>query len=263
MEEIFSEKFISLYDFTRLPRFYLNGFGIYSSVINDKLFINHKTVLFYLFTLNLGLYIVAEVAYFVKSSVEGRSNVFEKTYLMLCVGYLMIAVMKLYPLVGRMNELIKLFDDTKSEHPKSVSEQIDYRVRHFLNRSNRVVLSYGLAMFIMVFCFCFSPFTMALIQFIRLHEWKVEFTYSILYPIDPYKRGFFEFFYITQNWAALSSSIGIICVDTITCCVVQLICMHFDQLSRTLLSYNPVIYQSLPEKKLFIALVEKHNKIIE
>lgn len=263
MEEIFSKKVISVYDFTRLPRFYFNGFGIYSSIVNDKLTITRNTVLFCLFTLNLGLYIVAEVAYFVKSSMNGKSNIFEKTYLMLCVGYLMIAVMKLYPLVIRISELIKLFDDMKIEHPKTISEQIDYRVRQFFKRSNCVILSYGLAMFIMVFCFCFSPLTMSLIKYIRFNEWKVDFTYSILYPINPYKRGFFEFFYISQNWAALSASIGIICVDTILCCAVQLICMHFNQLSRTLLNYYPKKIQTTTEKRLFVLLVEKHNIIAE
>lgn len=263
MEEIYASKPSSVYDFSRLPLLYLKGWGITSSIVNDCLTINHKTAIFYIFSLNLGLYIVAEIAYFISSAMKGQSDIFENTYLILCVGYLLIAVVKLFPLIWRMGDLIRLLDEMAKEHPKSRVDQMRFRVDEFLARSNRVIFWYALVMFFMVFCFCFSPLSMSVAQFITRGQWEVEFTYNILYPIDPYRRGFFEFFYISQNWAALSSSIGIICVDTIMCCVVQLTCMHFDQLSRSFLEYSPEVTHSAREKKLFLAYVEKHNKITE
>lgn len=263
MEKVDSSKPSSVYDFSRLPQIYLKGWGISSAIVNDQLTINYRTAIFYIFSLNLGLYIVAEIAYFISSSMKGQSDIFENTYLILCVGYLLIAVVKLFPFIWRMGDLINLFDEMAKEHPKSPADQMSFRVDVFLTRSNRVIFWYALMMFVMVFCFCFSPLSMSVAQFIAHGQWEVDFTYNILYPIDPYRRGFFEFFYISQNWAALSSSIGIICVDTIMCCVVQLTCMHFDQLSRSILKYSPDATHSVREKRLFLAYVKKHNNITE
>lgn len=261
-KEAFAKKTYSVNDFSRLPRIYLSTIGIFSSILNEKLQLK-VSLLFYISSANLWLCVTGEVIFLFSSLARGQANFIQSTYLILCIGFILIAIVKVISLLMRMDEITQLFFDMQTKHPGTLSEQARFRTSDYIHRTTAIIWWYAIAMIFMIFCFSFFPLSTTISQYFHSHEWEIEFSYTIWYPIDPYRRGFFEVFYVSQIYAAYVSAISIVAVDTLLCCAVKLTCMHFEELSVTLAKYRPQPAQTFEEKVFFLNLIKKHNTIIK
>lgn len=261
-KEAFTKKTYSVNDFSRLPRLYLSVVGIFSSIFNDKLKMK-ASILFYVSQINLWLCVSGEIVFLFASLARGQANFIQSTYLILCIGFILISIVKVVSLLMRMNEIAEILLDMHKQHPKTFHEQEIFHVRHFIHRTTAIIWWYATAMLFMIFSFSFFPLSTTISQYFHSNEWEIEFSYTIYYPIDPYRRGLFEFFYVSQIYAAGVSAIGIIAVDTLLCCAVKLTCMHFENLSDILGKYKPESQHTINEKIFFLNYIKKHNTIIE
>lgn len=256
LDRMSSNSLISVEQFSFFPRFFLKAYGVDFTAKQE----NRKTILFYMSSSVLGLTIVGEFIYLVVNILANELNIFQITYSTLCLGYICLAAIKMISFIASANEILILFAEFRSEHPKTIADGKNFLVPKFLRRSNRVILSYGIVMLCMINCFNFFPLITTISNYIKYDQWKVELPYTILYPFDPFQPVLFEILYFFQFWAALAAALGMVCVDTMMCCVVQLICMHFNELGLEL-SKGPL--STIEEKKFLLAVVERHNKLFE
>lgn len=260
--EAFTKKLYSVNDFSRLPQIYLSTIGVFSTIANDKITMK-ASFLFYISSLNLWLCVTGEIIFLFGSLARGQANFIQSTYLILCIGFILISIVKVVSLLMRMGEITKLFLDMNSLHPKTLAEQEEFHVRHFVHRTTTIVWWYAILMLFMIFCFSFFPLSTTISQYFHSKEWEIEFSYTIWYPVDPYKRGLFEIFYASQIYAALVSAISIVAVDTLLCCAVKLTCMHLEHLSEVIGKYKPEPKHTVNEKIFFLDFIKKHNTVLE
>lgn len=250
-------------DFFYYNRLYLKSFGIYTIISDGRLSFDYNTIIFYISSINLIVAIIGEVAYLVAGIMSGELEIFQITYLLLCIGFCLISAAKMLLLIIHLNEIVKFFYEAGLQHPTTFLEQKNFASDEFLKRSNFLVYWYALMNYFMICCFTFFPLYAILSYYYVTGEWMIELPYNILYPFDHSSNGIFFILYVMQVWAALSSSVGIICVDTMLCVMVQVICMHFRVIDQSILYYQPKLKQNIEEKRMFIHLIKKHNLIFE
>lgn len=257
------QKLISVLDFVRLPRRYMRVYGMYSSVRNRRLTIDFKTVLFAVTTLVLLLTTFGEIAYCIWSLIKNTGVKFELLYTGMCIGYLVLGVGKLIAFMNNLNEISELLLQIEDEHPRTRNAQKEFNVQHYLDLSNRMVFRQAFVFVFMMTIFNLNPLFASFINYFARGEWNIDLPYNLLYPFNPYRRGVFETIYLLTVWAAYSSTIAISCLDISVCCIVQLICMHFNQLTCTLRDHDPERVSVVEQKAFLLSIVEKHNKIFE
>lgn len=246
--------------FMRIPRKYLSIIGIPTIVVNNRKQFTLK-LLFYLSFLNLGLCVLGEMIFFVLSLVRNQGDFIQSTYLILCIGFILISFAKVIALIAKMDTLHKLMHDLSDIFPNTQAEQRDYKVAECWYQTRWILRSYGFVQIFMIWSFSLVPQVSTITNYVQDRNWTVEYSYTIWYPIDPYRRGFFELFYVSQFWAAQVSAMGILSVDVVMCSIVMLICMHFDHLSQSFLRLKPS--GTCRDISLLKKYVIKHNKLIE
>lgn len=157
----------------------------------------------------------------------------------------------------------ELLLEIEQEHPRTKREQEGFNVRHYVDLSNRMVFHQAFVFVFMMTIFNLKPLCASFINYFAHDEWSIDLPYNLLYPFDPYQRGVFETVYLLTVWAAYSSTIAISCLDISVCCIVQLICMHFNQLTCTLRNHDPERISVAEQKTFLLSIVQKLNKIFE
>lgn len=246
--------------FMRLPRKFLATVGISTIVKNHRKQFS-LNILFYLSFLNLGLCVLGEIIFCVYSLVRNQSDFIQFTYLILCIGWILLSFAKVIALIAKMGTLHKLTDELSDIFPNTLAEQRDYKVADCWKQTRWILQSYGIVQIFMIVSFSLFPQISTITNYVQHNNWTVEFTYTIWYPMDPYRRGLFEVLYLSQFWAATVSALAILGVDVVMCSIVMLICMHFDHLSLSFLCLKPG--KSSEDIALLKKYVIKHNKLIE
>lgn len=262
-ENIPSDKLKSVDDFFYYPRLYFKSFGINITISNGRLFVDRNTIIFYISSLDIVMTIIAELAYLFTGILAGKLDIFQITYVLISMGFSLISAAKTLLLIIHMDEIVKIFYEAGLEQPKNLLEQKKFSFHEYLNHSNFIVYWYAYMNYVMVCCFTFFPLYTTISNFYVVGEWIIELPYSLFYPFDPSPKGIFLILYFVQVWAAVASSIGIICVDTTLCVMVRVICMPFKMMKQMLLNYQPESTQNIEEKRMFIRLIKKHNLIFE
>lgn len=246
----------------RIPRKFLAAVGIATIEKNNrKLFTIN--VLFYLSFLNLGLCVLGEIIFLVWSFIQHQGDFIRSTYLTLCIGWILLSFAKIIALISKLDTLHKLMDELKGIFPNTLAEQRDYKVADCLKLTCWILRSYGTVQMIMIWSFSLLPQLPTITNYIKHRIWTVEFSYTIWYPINPYRRGFFEVFYLSQFWAAQTSALAILGVDVVMCSVVMLICMQFDHLSESFKRFKSSESGTCEGLALLQKYIIKHNKLIE
>lgn len=244
----------------RIPRKFLATIGIATVMKNHRqqFVVN---LLFYLSFLNLGCCVLGEMIFFVLSLARNQGDFIQSTYLILCIGFILISFAKVIALIAKMDTLHNLLDALRDIFPNTVAEQRDFNVADCWKRTRWILQSYGFVQMLMIWSFSLFPQVSTITNYVQHRNWTVEYSYTIWYPIDPYRRGFFELFYFLQFWAAQVSAMGILSVDVVMCSIVMLICMHFDHLSRSFARLKPG--NTGRDMVLLKQYVIKHNKLIK
>lgn len=246
--------------FMRLPRKFLATVGISTTLKNNRKQFS-LNILFYFSFFNLGLCVIGEIIFCVLSLARNQSDFIQFTYLILCIGWILLSFAKVIALIAKMSTLHKLMDELGDIFPATLEEQRDYEVAECWKRTRWILKSYGIVQIIMIVSFSWFPQISTITNYMQHHTWTVEFSYTIWYPMDPYRRGLFELLYASQIWAATVSALAILGVDVVMCSIVMLICMHFDHLSRSFLRLKPG--DTSKDIALLKEYVIKHNKLIE
>lgn len=246
--------------FMHIPRKFLAPIGIFTVVKNNRKQFVVK-ILFYLSFLNLGLCVLGEMIFFVLSFARNQGDFIQSTYLILCIGFILISFAKVIALISKLDTLHKLMDELSDIFPKTKAEQADYKVAECLQQTRWILKWYGVVQIFMIWSFSLVPQMSTITNYLQHGNWTVEFSYTIWYPIDPYQRGLFELFYVSQFWAAFCAAMGILSVDVVMCSIVMLICMNFDHLSNSFLNLKPS--NSRRDIALLKDYVITHNKVIK
>lgn len=246
--------------FMRLPRKFLATVGISTIVKNHRKQFS-LNILFYLSFLNLGLCVIGEIIFCVFSLARNQSDFIQFTYLILCIGWILLSFAKVIALIAKMATLHKLMDELSDIFPSTLAEQRDYKVAECWKQTRWILQSYGIVQIIMIVSFSLFPQISTITNYVQHNKWTVEFSYTVWYPMDPYRRGLFEVLYVSQIWAATVSALAILGVDVVMCSIVMLICMHFDHLSLSFLRLKPG--EPLEDIAMLKKYVIKHNNLIE
>lgn len=256
-------KVISIDEFSRLPWAILSTVGMPAVTENNVLKIKIN-FLFYASFFNLAGCVFLECVYVMVILADpNKFNFMEVTYLILCIGFIFIAIAKMITLGFKREIISGLVGELYEYFPKTVEEQRIFRVAHYVSRVNIIMRSYTFVQMFMIWCFNLFPLSETLKAYLRDGSWNVDFSYILWYPVDPYKRGFFEVFYASQFWAAHVSATGILAADILLCSIVKQIVMHYTDLCRRLLLLKPPDKLALKETELIKAYIIKHNKIFE
>lgn len=254
---------ISIEEFSKLPWAILSTVGMPAVTENNVLKIKIN-FLFYASFFNLAGCVFLEIVYVgIIVADPNKFNFMELVYLILCIGFIFIAIAKMITLSYKRGILSKLVGEFYEYFPKTVEDQRTFRVSHYVRRVKLIMSSYTFVQLFMIWCFNLFPLSETIKGYLHDGSWHMDFSYILWYPIDPYKRGFFEVFYASQFWAAHVSASGILVADILLCCIVKQIVMHYTDLKRRLLLLKPLDKLALKENDLIKTYVEKHNKIIE
>lgn len=250
-------------EFTKLPRFFLSIIGIPTFKVNN---VRHFTInfLFYISFINLSLCVLGEMIYLVVSLFKNSGDFIESTFLILCIGFILISIAKALTLVAKMVTLNNLMDQLNEYYPKSAEEQKQYRIAEFVRKTILIMRAYGFVQMFMIWCFNLFPMSSTVSSYLHDHKWSIEFSYLIWYPVDPYRRGFFEVFFLSQFWAAHVSATAICGTDILLCSIVKQICMHLTHLRNSFEKLEPMDQMDeIRKNELIRAYVIKHNLIIK
>lgn len=226
--------------FTRLPYrlFYIIGVTPFATSVKPwtvRTII--KAVYFFFSIMNVILSIIAEIIYVCLSF--SRSDFVELTSLVLCIGFLMLAIMKVCTILWQRRTMDDLMCQLQAICPQTVDDQRLYDSGTYVARAVRMQRLYACIQMTMIWLFNLYPMTLTLIGFVQHGRWRLDFPYILWYPYDPYGRGWFELNYMSQMWAAFWAATGILGADLLMCGIVLQLCMHYDRLQRRLLHFRP------------------------
>lgn len=229
----------SMNSFTTLPRFFFKLIGM-SSVPVDGVLKIRLNYFYHAAFWNLGL---CEFGEFVNLGLiildMDHFTFLEITYLVLCMGFILMCFAKIIAVLLQSDRMHDLFVDLQAIHPMSVQDQERFCTKKYYLESRRVMQMYACVQMFMIWCFNLFPLAESILQFASTGSWEVDLPYPVYYPFDPYPRILFEYLYVTQLWAAFTAATGILAVDMLLCGIVIQICMHFDELKRSLMNHKP------------------------
>lgn len=255
-------------DFISIPLKFLYSIGVIPFHLLDA---NNKyppnsfrifpLILFVLSFLNLGLLVIGEMIFFVKT-FGNFVNFIEETALVLCIGFILLSFVKVITISWKKDQMSRLMTNLERLFPKTKDIQCDYKIEKYLHQTMLLTRIYSIVQMGMIWCFNFYPMSETIIGYVRHRTWKVDFPYYIWYPFNPYAPGFFELNYLSQMWAAYVAAAAILAADVLLCGVVIQICMHFDHLKQKIIELKPTKYNRNIEFARLKQYIKTHNEII-
>lgn len=254
---------IPIDEFSKLPWFILSTVGMPAVTENNVLKIKIN-FWFYASFFNLTACVFLEIVYVAIIIADPtKFNFMELTYLVLCIGFIFISIAKMITLFFTRKIISSLIGELFAYFPKTLQDQRTFKVSHYVHRVKLIMGSYTFVQFFMIWCFNLFPLSDTIKAYWHDGSWKIDFSYILWYPVDPYQRGYFEVFYTSQFWAAHVSATGILVADILLCSIVKQIVMHYSDLRRRLLALKPPDKLALRETELVKKYIEKHNKVFE
>lgn len=224
-------------------------------------------ILFFVCYTNMVLLVLGEIVYFMLTF--GRLNNFvELTEVMLCIGFILLSIVKVATVIWQRRKTNFLITELNRIFPITPTDQVAYNANDYSKRTVRIMTVYTWLQMVMIWLFNLNPLVDTIIGYISAGTWEMTLPYIIWYPFDPYPRGWFELNFLTQIWAGYASSAGMLATDLLLCGMVMEICMHFDHLSRTLLSLRPGVSRIdgnlnfVKDHAILQECIHRHKKIL-
>lgn len=229
---------VKIENFLTVPRFLLKLFGILSVPLDGEL-VFCSGIVFCVAVINMLSIIAFEIVYIYYSYIgKNLFNFEEICFNFLCITYMVWSLLKVLPLINEKKRISLLLLELRSIHPKTSSDQIDYEIVGCIESMNRVMLHYTCILVTTASGYSAIPLIDVLITYKREGKWNMDFAYFIWYPFDAYKRGIFEFCYLTHFYDAVCTCFFILGGDLFMFGILSQIFMHYDYLKREFLSLD-------------------------
>lgn len=231
-------KLIIIEEFLFVPRLLLKFFGILSIRTNGEL-VFRGGILFFIAVINMLIIIVCEIVYIYFSCTGNiHFNFQEICFNFLCLSYMLWSLLKVSPLITKKHEICILLTEMRAIHPKSKSNQNDYKIIYCIESMKKVMLHYTCILVTTASGYSAIPLIDVMITYINDGEWKMDFAYFIWYPFNAYKSGIFEICYLTQFYDAVCTCFFILGGDLFMFGILSQIFMHYEYLKREFLSLD-------------------------
>lgn len=250
-------------DFLRIPITLLSTIGISTVQRANGEHQFSVRIFYYIGMFNLVACVVGEMIYFVRGITTGTAEFIRMTFLVLCIGFIWIGIVKITALAKNTDTVNELISELCAYFPYKRDEQCDYLVGVHAKKAKIIMLTYASVQMFMIWCFNLFPLAETIYAYWRDRVWSIDFSYTIWYPIDPYQRWIFEIFYASQYWAAHASAMYILCADILLCSLGEQVYMHFEQLTRKFSSFSTRSMPLIEQMEVIEQSVKKHNIIIK
>lgn len=250
--------------FTNIPRRFCGYIGLIpfydDPSINDVKKYRYKHMIFWTSFVILTICLIGEFIYLFKG-MGNFKNFLEITALAPCIGFVMLALTKMFAIWYNRPKLTELMNTLKQIYPNRKSQQKKWKVGKYCQSTNSLMFLFSTLYMILIWIFNFMPITITFYKLIKTGEYQRELPYFIWYPFDVYKTGIFEINYLIQVWAGFTAAAGILSADLLFCSVITQICMHFDILGCEIRRIIPG--RSDKDYKNLIDLIHRHNLLIK
>lgn len=132
---------------------------------------------------------------------------------------------------SKLNSLFVILNDL---HPKTRDQQIEYQIEDWLNKTVRIMLFYAMIQIVMIANYVIIPFYGYIKVYLATGVWEMNLLLLFWLPFDTDTVLKFYAVYLIQAWVAFSCSLCIASCDLLLMAIVQLVCVHFTYLQRTL-----------------------------
>lgn len=234
-------RLIEFEEFTSIPTAFFKTIGVTAVHQTNKKTSRTKqwclNILFAVSFLNTVLCWLGEITYLCMHF--SASNFVDLTSLVLCIGFLFLAFVKLGTIIWKHKELKTLVLQLEQMFPQTHEQQMSFETARYAAHAKRLMIVYSWVQMVMIWLFSLYPLADSTINYVRRDVWKLDFPYLIWYPFDPYVSGWFVLNYLSQTWAAFFSATAILATDILLCGLVLQMCMHYDRLAQWLTEYRP------------------------
>lgn len=243
----------SVFSFVGLPVLFFNIVGVtsFEGVFGGQTVkqAGWKKLLYFTNFMNIFLSFIGEVIYVFLSFKRNELNFFVGIELVLCIGYLCLALVKMATATWYRATFTWIISELDDMFPKTAADHIDYQTELYTKKADRIMRSYSLIQMVMIWLFNMHNLIQSTYDYVVGGEWSVDLPYVIWYPFDVYARGCFEVNYVLQMWAAFSSASGILASDIMLCALAIQVCMQYDHLAKRLRRMRPKGNRHLAQKE--------------
>lgn len=185
---------------------------------------------------------------------------FELFCFALCpICYQYTAFSKVIAIASSSSKLNNIFVVLNEIHPKTHDEQVEYRIRDWLNKTVRIMLFYALIQIVMIANYVVIPFYGYIKVYLATGVWRMDLLLLFWLPFDTDTVVAFYFVYSVQGWLCSSLSLCIASCDLLLLAIVQLCCAHFTYLQRTLNKLPTSETNRLNDVQIIKACIDKQN----
>lgn len=255
---------IPFHKFVEIPLFFLQSIGV---IIAPNVHFGYTLKLrglFYFSAILTLLCITFIWILFFKSFADGTAHFTQSTQCILHNSFNSLAVVKVTVLVKNAKRICDLIGRLHQLFPTtSIESQRDFKIKENCDSTRRIILICLGEMFFLVTIFVtFGAMRAGSVDKNGSH-FPFNYIYPMWYPFDPYHHGLFESIYMSHSWINYSNTVAILAVDSFLLSFVQQICMHFDQLTKTLQETKAIKDNSTTEKQTIRQCMEKHIAIFK
>uniref|UniRef100_A0A1I8PYE4 Odorant receptor n=1 Tax=Stomoxys calcitrans TaxID=35570 RepID=A0A1I8PYE4_STOCA len=258
-------------DFISLPKLLLTTLGIDFVPQRRMWFMRLLMRIYFFLTLICCVYCTYFVAdEILQEIVEGAHNLPLLLRLFNDLNYNAIGILKSYYFIHHLKAQRNLCSRFEKIFPKTIVERFAYRVNE--NFWPRWITTILYMYFGAVALILFSPLAESLIEYViaffKVGYADAQFTYHKLYEeqsyvIDHHSPLTYILIYSMEVMNSHYAIVFNICPDVWLVAYAIQLCMHFDYVSRSLESYEPVAAKSSTDSKMIASLVKKHKILLE
>lgn len=206
---------------------------------------------------------LALVIYFVAAFVNGTAVFITTVFSVMAMNYNSLAMAKMVGFIQHSSLFDLFISDLRKHFPKTVAEQDDYEVKRHYAETTRLLIFNFVCMFTMISTY------IGISMYVRGPVYKngqyfpFDLVFPMYYPFDEHRHGIFEVV-LTIHWITnYSETACIYSIDSMVLSILQQICMHFQQLSKTLLEVKAIKAGTMTEKEMIRESVIRHMIVIQ
>lgn len=254
---------ISFDEFIAIPRlaFRLIGIHISKQQFAKKNF--QVNLLHFINIFCLIACVASQLMYILLIEINGIEGLHQKMFASCCVCAMASAINLWFKLQTGQHELTALMNKFNKYFPSQLEDQRIYEVANWIAQLKLQVKHFTILRFTMFGCYnIFVALDLAR-KYFKCDQWKVHLFILLWYPFDPYQPVVFELCYIFESICLAFSFGTVLSFPFLMCPLIEQLCMHFDQLARSLKGLNSMETERQTEHTLLSEYIAKHNLIHE
>lgn len=248
---------ITVEDFFAIPRYLLKLVGLPSINFKSNLLKLNINFLFYLCVLGVLLFIIINAMFIAVTAFD----LFVFSYNISVLGYTMIAVVKISPILLKRHSINEL--KMQLHHILPNSHESQTKLRECLSNSNQMAILYLIIMAAPASLFVMYPMADGARSFLTTGQWNSNHPYNGWFPFDSQQPGLFEMIFIFEYLAAAATAIFLFAADMYAIAFVHQVCTHFDMLRENFKRMQPKRVDIMLDMDLIGRSVIQHNKIVK